>query len=345
MCLHDWTIYQFVDSKGPGGIETHILNLSRWLNAEGFRCEVIFLKNHGLHPLKDALRSEGLPYRSLNSLFDLKSLLKSTPGLLCTHGYKAGILGRIVSWCLRTPCVSTYHSGDMGAGKLKLYSMIDDLSAFLADELLSVSSEIIERLPCESEPLVNFVPAKKLLAERGKTVAFVGRLSSEKDPHSFARITQNLSFSCHIYGDGPEMSGLKRRYDHLVYWGYVDMRDHWENIGVLCITSKYEGLPLVALEAMGRGIPVISYAVGGLPELIKEGENGWLVPAGDETEFKRIVDLWVAKTATEKAAMAITAHHHVLKNYSDEAVCPKIVALYERAIGRYERNSVRSESA
>lgn len=332
MSVHDWVIYQLLDSRGPGGIETHVLNLSCWLNDHGYRNEVIFLKDHGAHPLKDALSAQGVHWRCLERYSDLGHVVTHTPSLLCTHGYKAGILGRLVGRFNRTPVVSTYHSGDRGRGKLRIYSWLDEITALFADRVISVSAEISARLPVSSQQIVNFIGSQKLPHQRGKAVAFVGRLSEEKGPESFARATLNLETPCHVYGDGPLRDELQSAYKHLRFFGHVDMQTHWSEIGLLCITSSYEGLPLVALEAMVRGIPVASYAIGGLPELIEDQRTGWLVPPRDETTLNKTIQLWSLKSPTDKAAMAVAAHHHIARHYSDDSVCPKIIALYKQAI-------------
>lgn len=335
MSVQDWRIYQLLDSRGFGGIESHVLNLSRWLTGNGYRNEVVFLNDHGEHPLKQALNAQGIQWRCLNGPAGLYRLLAQAPGLLCTHGYKAGIIGRSLARWHRVPVLSTYHSGDRGQGRLRLYSWLDEVSAVLADRIISVSAEISARLPVASEQIVNFVAREPFPTQRGSAIAFVGRLSDEKDPQAFARATRNLSLPCHIYGDGPDKDKLRSGYPHLTFFGHVDMAEHWSDIGLLCITSKAEGLPLVALEAMVRGIPVVSYAVGGLPDLIQHGRNGWLIPAGDEAQLHQTLQSWELADATQKAAVAVSAHHHIVRHYSDDRVCPKITALYKQAIQRH----------
>lgn len=336
------SVYQLVDSRSFGGIESHILHLSNWLQTQGVHNSVIFLQDHGPHPLKQALRSHGIDYHCIAHPLKLFKLLQQGPSLLCTHGYKAGILGRLSACLSKTPVISTYHSGDDGVGKVKLYSLLDRYSAFLADNVISVSREISRKLPVAAANIVNFIPQQTIQPQRGKAVAFVGRLSHEKDPLCFARATRGLDIPCHIYGDGPLKVTLRDNFQHAQLFGHVDMHKHWSGIGLLCITSHFEGLPLVALEAMSRGIPVISFAIGGLPELIIEAKNGWLIDNRDESDLRAAIQHWVALPETEKTTLSLFAHLHIQQHYCDEQVCPQVLALYEKTLKQRPISQVKA---
>lgn len=332
MSVQNKNIFQLVDSRSAGGIESHIFNLSRWLVNSSYTNEVIFLKDYGEHPLKASLTKAGIPWRCLDSYIDLYKLLIGSNCILSTHGYKAGTIGRLIAYLTSTPVISTYHSGDKGSGKLKLYNWIDEISAKLANQVISVSEEIESRLPVASNQIVNFVNQQPLMVERGKGVSFIGRLSHEKGPDIFARVTANLKCPCYVFGDGPLRKELEYQYDHLIFFGHVDMEQYWKDIGLLCISSRFEGLPLVALEAMSRGIPVVSFTVGGLPQLIKHNNNGWLVPNGNENALKATIETWTRADSTQKAQFAVAAHSHINNHFTDDVVCPQIVNTYQKAL-------------
>jgi glycosyltransferase involved in cell wall biosynthesis len=93
-----------------------------------------------------------------------------------------------------------------------------------------------------------------------------------------------------LAGDGPELPALRQRADALGVAGRVafpgSVSDPWDLLrvaDVFVLASEIEGLPLVVLEAMSQGVPVVATDVGGMPEAVIDDETGFLVPAGDAT--------------------------------------------------------------
>ena len=117
-------VWLAIDARQVGGIEIHITHLARDLLARGLNTTIVLVADHGMTPFVTLLRQQGLPYRVCRNSRDFVRVLAGQPGfvLLHTHGYKAGILGRLTAWCSGKPVVSTFHSGDDGEGWLKLYS-------------------------------------------------------------------------------------------------------------------------------------------------------------------------------------------------------------------------------
>lgn len=335
MTLTNHTIVQLIDSKHCGGIETHILQLSRWLTTHGLKTKVVFLTRYGAaHPLERPLRESGITVTYLDGPGALFRLIFKRKVILATHGYKAGIVGRLVARCCNTPVISTFHSGDPGAGKVALYSRLDEMTAGLAQRIICVSGRIQSRLSVRSSVIPNFVKAHRIPRKPGNQIAFVGRLSHEKGPDLFANVA--LAFkdpsAFHVYGDGPLRHSLQAHNDHLTFHGHVKMEQHWHNVGLLCITSRFEGMPLVALEAMSRGIPVISYAVGDLHQLISQHQNGWLIPQGEQDVFIKHIQLWQSLSPVERQMVSDSARKTVAEHYDSQVVCPQIVDQYAAAL-------------
>lgn len=125
----------------------------------------------------------------------------------------------------------------------------------------------------------------------------VGRLEPVKDQtmmiESFAAFHKSHpDYRLVIYGEGPMRENLKRLIDNLDLTGAVTLAgrtsDLWNKIACaecFLLTSEYEGMSNALIEAMCLGLPVISTKVAGATDLIKEGENGFLIDVHDKNSL------------------------------------------------------------
>lgn len=117
------------------------------------------------------------------------------------------------------------------------------------------------------------------LDAKRRPVLYVGNLTPVKGPTILARAAALLSEADVIFvGSGTEKINAgrcvgARPHDELPLW--------MNACDVLCLPSLNEGLPNVVLEAMACGLPVVASCVGGVPEVVREGVNGLLVPPSD----------------------------------------------------------------
>jgi glycosyltransferase involved in cell wall biosynthesis len=306
------------------------------LQEEGLRPRVVFLADHGPHPLQDRLAAAGLPWTVLpGGLAALRlAIAAGRPRLLHTHGYKANLLGRAAARLAGVPVVATYHAGEKPPGWLALYDALDRWTSCLGGRL-AVSRPILARLPWTGVLAPNFVemPVAPVLA-RADTVAFVGRLAAEKGPDLFCRLAGAMpEVRFEAFGDGPlrvecEATAAGRVHFHGVANG---MAAAWAGIGVLAITSRAEGLPLAALEAMAHGVPVVAFGIGGLPDLVTDGRDGYLVPPGDLDGFAVALRRWHALPPAGRAAMAAAAREKVAIRFGRAVGIARVLAAYAAA--------------
>lgn len=335
MMMERKEIWLLVDSRGSGGIESHILQLASGLHLHHLPVSVVFIADYGQHPLKDALVEHGIRVITLsNSISGLWRLVrKEKPRLLHSHGYKAGIISRVIGVLRGIPVVSTYHAGEAVTGKLAVYDFIDRHTAMLAAQCLTVSRPISQRLPVASLMLNNFVHTESVSIGRGLQYAFVGRLSEEKGPHIMLDIARKLpDIQFHIYGDGPLADQLRRQASgNVTFHGdQSDMSKIWPEIGLLIMPSLFEGLPMAALESMNRGIPVLATHVGALPDLINHGVNGWLLPVADSDDFIDYIQQWQFMPADQQMSIRFQARYQVATKFSAETVIPQLISIYQK---------------
>ncbi len=337
-------IWQFIDSSTVGGAERHIATLADGLRRYNEPCEIVLLARHGENPWLAQLTDAGLPYRHLDgSLTGLRrALADSRPKLLHTHGYKAGILGRLAARLTGVPVVSTFHSGARGAFPVGAYEWVDDWTSGLGARI-AVSETIARRLPFKSTVVPSFVstPPTPPIKALPMVAGFVGRLSPEKAPDLFCALAAQAqasgapSLSWEIWGDGPLRRDLENQYGASVKFHGIAtrMEDVWPRIGLLVMPSHFEGVPLAALEAAANGIPVLASRVGGLPSVVEDGLTGWLFAVGDLDEAGRGLAAWHHATTQDCVGLRQACWTKVRRDFSELRWLPAVLDVYAEAAG------------
>ena len=138
-----------------------------------------------------------------------------------------------------------------------------------------------------------------------------------------------------IYGVGSLREELERRAEGLEarFHGFVpDMCGPLAGLDVLVQPSRADNLPLSILEAMASGLPVIGTRVGGIPELVLDGETGLLVEPENPRALAEALDS-LAENAERRAELGRRGRERVEEHFSAEAVARRTLALYEELCG------------
>ena len=339
-------VWILLDSRIFGGIESHVLELAKGLQAFHVHVRVVLVVEYNPPAsLVSRLADSDVPVSYLHQLCpknnDTHSVIavkrltiavaEHQPSVIHTHGYKASLLARSAELFTRTfpRLISTYHAGETPTGKVWFYDWLDRYSGRLSDHCFAVSQSIQNKLPIKTELLNNFVslPAQN---SSYKEIAFVGRLSHEKGADRFIDIARHFpdrQFS--IYGDGPEGKDLAQQAPgNVVFHGHQhNMNAVWNNIGVLIISSRYEGLPMAALEAMSRGIVVFSLNFGRLSDLIKDGSNGFIAP--DILNLIDKLNHWITMSTYTQSLIRKKAIKTISEQYSSQSIIPILIERYQ----------------
>ncbi len=253
--------------------------------------------------------------RLLAALRELAATIHSVRGrILVCNGYKADILGLAAGRRLGLPVVSVAHGWTAESLRVRVYEAIDRRVLRWMDQVVCVSAGQAARVrragvpPEKIQVIRNAIrseqfqrpdPAfrsalEKMFRRKPQIlVGAAGRLSPEK---GFAvlieaarlLIAKSRDVGFVLFGEGKlrrQLEGLIARSDlkeHFVLAGFTDrLHCYLPHFDVLALPSYTEGLPVVVLEALAAGVPVVATAVGGTPEAVQDGTNGYLVPAGD----------------------------------------------------------------
>lgn len=179
-----------------------------------------------------------------------------------------------------------------------------------------------------------------------KRFVFVGRLTEVKGPTLLLQAARELmrrgaDFELVLGGDGPLRAALESGIRQAGLTGRVRITGWLDATAVqgllrdarcLVLSSLSEGLPVVAMEAMACGRPVIAPHVAGLPELVRPGENGWLYPAGDVDALTRAVESCLATSPTALERMGDAARQAVRAAHDINAEAAKLAAWFASPI-------------
>ena len=300
------TILHVQKVSGISGSEAHLLSLLPLLRARGWDARMLVMHQGepGAADFLEAMTAKGVPVEQLRIRADLDPLafgglvarlIRRRPAVLHTHLVHADLYGLTAGALARVPVrVSTKHGfnefrsrrwlavADRAVGRLArrqiaisrgLADYLAEVEGFDADEFDIVHYGIAagpEPPPYEGE-------TPRLLA--------IGRLIPIKGfdvlLEAFAQARSKLpSLTLEIAGDGELRERLEASAgDGVTFLGRVNqIGPAIERAAVVVVPSRGEGFGMVALEAMERGRAVIASAVGGLPELVADGETGLLVP-------------------------------------------------------------------
>jgi glycosyltransferase involved in cell wall biosynthesis len=170
-------------------------------------------------------------------------------------------------------------------------------------------------------------------------VGFVGRLTSVKNPalfvHAARRVLEETpeAHFC-VVGDGELRQDVERQVAalgiadrvHLAGW-QRDMPAVYAALDVLVLTSLNEGTPVTAIEALAAGVPVVATDVGGVADVVRDKETGFLVPPGDAGALARSVSALLSDTGRGHA-MAQAGQQDVLARFGRDRLIADMEELY-----------------
>jgi len=174
----------------------------------------------------------------------------------------------------------------------------------------------------------------------------VGRLDENKAQILLVKAAslmreEGINFKIVLVGDGPmrkiieEAIATANVQNMITVLGWASgerVRSEIEAARALVLPSLSENMPVVIMEAMALGRPVISTYVGGIPELVQPGKTGWLVPAGDEVALAKAMREAIGAPVEQLSAMGLAGRRHIVENHDAFKEAKKLKSLMQQAL-------------
>jgi glycosyltransferase involved in cell wall biosynthesis len=367
-----------VDSLEVGGAERHVVDLALALHRKGYGVEVACSVAGGL---SESLEAAGVPVWPLTGRLvkrrvspayarGIRRLLRGGGfDLVHAHIFASAAAAAIATLGKGLPLVITEHTE--ASWQTWRTRWISRWAHRRARHTIAVSTPIerrlIERDGAPSD-LVTLIPNAVIPAPdetpdsastlpdgwpEGPLIGVVARLQPEKGVANFlqaatrvSRIFPEAGFL--VVGDGPlreellslvERLGISKRVRFLGY--RTDSRALMGLMDVLVVPSLTEGSPLIVLEAMAAGIPVVASAVGGIPDQLRHGEEGILVPPDDPDALGEALGALLRDPAYARR-LGETGRLRTENEFSHETLVRRIEVVYRAALdGDTARSAAR----
>jgi glycosyltransferase involved in cell wall biosynthesis len=191
--------------------------------------------------------------------------------------------------------------------------------------------------------LSRFAPRESKPSSDRFIVLGVGRLTAQKNFRLFLEVAatllrRNVPVDFRIAGTGPEEAGLRKYAEELgiaervAFLGHVhDTQALYTDADALLMTSKFEGTPLVILEAMAMRLPIVAPRLDGIGEILDHESDALLMESGASVDFAHAI----ARLAADRALgdrLAATAERKVRERFSAEAMAAQVESIYERCL-------------
>lgn len=305
------------------------------------------------------------PLPDLKSYFEIKKIIKEyKPDILQLHSSKAGFMGRMAGRKIKKHIVYTVHGFDSVRIKNRKFLFIEKIMqkecgaiipVSFYDEKNLIKEKITSNIVCipngidknELNIVTNDEIKQKIINSKNKgnfNVISIARISKQKKFEMFLKVAEklekeNITF---FWIGTPTDPEEEIKYNNLIKNNKIPsnvyLLGELQNAGayiqfadLFVLFSNYEGLPITIIEALASGKPVIASYVGGISELIDNGENGFLINSTEEA-VDRI--LFVSQNNSLLQEMGKSSYKKFVNNYTVEKMYKSYMEIYNKLLNK-----------
>lgn len=371
--MNNHSVLFLITGLAYGGAETQLVNLAPKLKYKGWDVWVVSmlppqafveeLKNADI-PLATLNMRRGVA--DPRAVFRLVKILREwRPDIVHSHMVHANLLARVARIFYRIPVlISTAHNIDEGGRWREVAYRLTDPLADLTTNVSRAAVERYIRVGVAPKNKIRFMPngidtakfkpneaaGQRLRNELGVDNYFVwlavGRFEEAKDYPNMLRtfsmiVSKKSDAVLLLVGQGSLMEELKKLASELKLEDKVrflgvrrDVPDLMNAADAYVMSSAWEGMPMVLLEAGACGLPVVATDVGGNSEVVLNGKTGFIVPPRNPEALAQAMEKMMALPKEKRMEMGEAGRAYIEANYSLEHVVDQWEALYMEHLQR-----------
>jgi glycosyltransferase involved in cell wall biosynthesis len=277
-----------------------------------------------------------------------------------THRYRSNLYGRLAAFSSGVPVIIASVHDNYRTDKRPNRRIMNRILSKITDKIVAVSEDVKEDIirydridPSKLQVIPNGIDVERFNPEKNTSnirkefpleeddivIGFIGRIVPAKGLEYLLNALPYLkeefkSIKLLIIGEGSLVEKLKEKakknniFDNILFTGVRrDIPEILASIDIFVMPSTAEGLPNSLLEAMAMGKPVVATEVGGIPELIKNGRSGLLVPPKNPEALATAIRDLISNDQLA-AKMGQAARNFVMNNHSIVKIAQKWQTLY-----------------
>jgi len=346
-----------IGSSEIGGAQKVFITLIKELIERGYNINLVVPKG----PLLDVMQDTDLCIHTLDFKFPrcfihiFKILREKNISLIHTHLTKCSFLFGLVNLLFKKPMVCTLHNeiihSRLNSFEKRFYPIFYFILSYLCSGIIVVSKYLkahIVKVAKVNSKKITVIYNGIEIGENGEfmnkpdnnkrfTIGYIGRLSDEKGVKYLIEslhVLKKIDFECFIVGDGPlriELEQLVRHYElsnKVRLLGFCnDPKPLMQQMDVIVVPSVNETFSLTIVESFLLKKVVIASNVGGIPELVIDGQTGFLFPVKDSSTLAEKI-LYVYNNKKEAQVIAMNGYEYFKKHFTSKIMAENTITYY-----------------